>query len=107
MPSRLPNKRFQQTRSKPFEYRDKRTTDNKKFYQSSAWSQVRLQQLMREPLCRLCQSIGFDTPATTIDHITPIEDGGSKTDSSNLQSLCSSCHNRKSGREAHKRDTQK
>lgn len=106
MPSRPHNKRFQQTKSKPFEFRDKRTTDNSKFYKSNSWQQIRLQQLMREPLCRICAKIGLEVPATVVDHDKPIEDGGSKTDSNNLQSLCSGCHNRKSGREAHKRDNQ-
>ena len=106
MPTRKPNKRFQQTRSKPFEYRDRRTTDNSKFYHSSQWEAIRLQQLMREPLCRECKKIGLEVPGTVVDHIEPIEDGGSKTDSDNLQTLCNTCHNRKSGREAHKRDNQ-
>jgi 5-methylcytosine-specific restriction protein A len=56
---------------------------------------------MSEPLCRSCYLNGIDTPAQVVDHVRPISEGGSKTDSNNLQPLCNSCHNRKSGSEGH------
>lgn len=102
MPSRPHNKRFQQTKFKPFANRGNRAEDNSKFYKSRAWQKIRLQVLMSEPLCRTCYLKGIDTPAQVVDHITPISEGGSKTDSNNLQPLCNSCHNRKSGTEGHK-----
>jgi HNH endonuclease. len=36
-----------------------------------------------------------------VDHIQPIRLGGEVYDLDNLQTLCKSCHNRKSGKEAH------
>ena len=101
MPSIPRNKRFHQDKIKPFANRGNRTEDNSKFYKSRAWQHIRLQVLMSEPLCRSCYLNGIDTPAQVVDHVRPISDGGSRTDSNNLQPLCNSCHNRKSGREGH------
>lgn len=39
-----------------------------------------------------------------MDHITPINEGGDRYDFNNLQGLCDKCHNKKSGREAHKHE---
>ncbi|MBO5821073.1 MAG: HNH endonuclease [Alistipes sp.] len=47
--------------------------------------------------------MGKITPATIVDHITPINSGGARFDFTNLQGLCDTCHNKKSGREAHKK----
>lgn len=56
------------------------------------------------PLCAECNRQGRITPARVVDHITPINEGGERYDFSNLQGLCDKCHNRKSGREAHKHE---
>lgn len=42
------------------------------------------------------------TPVQVTDHIVPINEGGAMYDWDNLQSLCTQCHNSKSGKEAHR-----
>ena len=46
-----------------------------------------------------CLSEGRYTPAKIVDHIIPIKMGGKTLDESNLQSLCWSCHSKKSNNE--------
>lgn len=67
-----------------------RNQENDKFYHSREWKRVRGLQLHKQPLCKECLH-----PATIVDHITEIKDGGAKLSLSNLQSLCTSCHNTK------------
>lgn len=68
------------------------------FYQTKEWKAIRKQQLAAEPLCAHCANERRATLANTVDHITPREQGGSDQPW-NLQSLCSSCHNKKSAKE--------
>lgn len=51
--------------------------------------------LNREPLCRECMA-----PGEVVDHIIRINAGGKRDDPDNLQTLCSSCHNIKRGKES-------
>lgn len=53
------------------------------------WQQTRKKVLRAEPGCRFCQN-----PATDVDHIIPLKDGGTH-DLSNLRPLCKSCHSRR------------
>ena len=65
----------------------------KRFYDSVRWREIRTHVLAEEPLCRLCERMGRDTPADTVDHIKPHK--GDYTlffDRDNLQSLCKKCH---------------
>lgn len=63
---------------------------------SRPWRRIRAAQLRREPLCRKCLAQSLLTPATDVDH----EDGDSSNNAeSNLQSLCRSCHSRKTAQE--------
>ena len=66
------------------------------FYNSKAWRSTRLQQLRSQPLCEECLRNNRITPATLVDHIIPIKDGGARLDFNNLQSLCQVCHEIKS-----------
>ncbi|WP_210188512.1 HNH endonuclease signature motif containing protein [Bradyrhizobium sp. Gha] len=66
------------------------------FYSSGNWLQIRKRQLARQPLCESCSDI---EPATEVDHIVPITQGGAKRDPANLQSLCRSCHSEKTNAE--------
>ena len=69
---------------------------NAAFYHSAEWKKVRDLQLMQHPICQECERLGRVTPATVVDHIN---EGGDRLDQRNLQSLCETCHNRKSARE--------
>jgi len=59
------------------------------------WELLRAHVLATEPLCRLCCAKGRVTPATAVDHVIPLSEGGSD-DPSNLQPICESCHAAKS-----------
>lgn len=78
-----------------------RVHSNTKFYQSMAWRNLRAVKIREQPLCEECMKREILTPARVVDHIIPINKGGSPLDLNNLQSLCNRCHNIKSGREAH------
>lgn len=56
-------------------------------------------QLLREPFCRECAQRGIRTQATVVDHIRPFRgDWTLFVDKTNHQSLCKSCHDRKTAR---------
>ena len=75
-------------------------TDNSSFYQSKQWRMLRRYYIKANPLCEECTRKGKTTAGNCIDHIKPISMGGSKVDESNLQTLCNSCHAKKSATEA-------
>jgi 5-methylcytosine-specific restriction protein A len=62
------------------------------------WRRIRLAQLRREPLCRFCMERGVMTPATEVDHILALADGGTHA-ATNLRSACHSCHSRRTARD--------
>lgn len=70
-------------------------------YSTAVWTQdLRPGQLLREPFCRECAKRGLRTRATDVDHIVDHKgDWGLFTDRGNLESLCHSCHSRKTLRE--------
>lgn len=78
---------------KPFEGR---ANKNREFYVSSAWRKARKRYISLHPICSACGR----AIATVVDHIIPINQGGAPLDERNFQSLCASCHNKKSGHEA-------
>jgi 5-methylcytosine-specific restriction protein A len=65
------------------------------------WQQLRRYHLSHEPLCRLCKARGHTVAAQEVDHIKPFDglDDPLRLDGSNLQSLCKSCHSRKTRRQ--------
>ena len=75
----------------------------KKWYSLTIWTDdLRPSQLLREPFCRECARCGKRTWATVADHIVPFEgDWARFIDPTNHQSLCASCHGRKTARETH------
>lgn len=82
------------------QYNDyQRDKESQGFYQSAAWKSLRKLKLNRNPICEECQKQGRPIKATMVDHITPIKQGGAPLDIENLQSLCYSCHSRKSIKE--------
>lgn len=63
-----------------------------------AWAKIRQQVLREEPLCRPCREAGRVSASTEVDHIQPLEQGGTD-DRANLQGICTTCHKEKSARE--------
>ncbi|MBF0418341.1 MAG: HNH endonuclease [Magnetococcales bacterium] len=74
-----------------WEFRTKHDADSG-FYCSKVWIKRRASFLRSNPLCSMCV---LPTPATVVDHIVPIKNGGDRWADENLQPLCVSCHNRK------------
>ena len=74
-----------------------REFDNASFYNSRRWRGVRARVIKQNPLCVVCKRNKIIKEANVVDHIVPITKGGAPTDLNNLQSLCTSCHNKKSG----------
>ena len=66
------------------------------------WQKLRIMQLNREPLCEWCKAKGRTTPGHDVDHIVPLNDGG-QHELSNLQTLCKSCHSRKTAEDMRRR----
>ena len=71
----------------------------KNFYKIPEWLYTKRKQLEAHPFCAECLKAGKRTRATIVDHLVPIKDGGERFAPSNLQSLCWSCHSRKSAAE--------
>lgn len=61
-------------------------------YRSARWRRLRARILRERPWC---EHPGCREPATDVDHITPIEDGGDPWDEDNLQPLCHPHHSEK------------
>lgn len=74
--------------------------DNGKFYRSAAWIKLRNAYRNANPLCVNVETCGNATDV--VDHKVEISQGGEKLDWSNLQPMCHSCHNAKSGKSGHK-----
>ena len=72
-----------------------------RWYSLKIWTDdLRPGQLLREPFCRECARWGIRTQATDVDHIRDHKgDWTLFTDEANLESLCHSCHSRKTARE--------
>lgn len=80
--------------------------NNRKIYDSVKWrgkDGVRQKKINLTPYCEFCDKVGILTEAREIDHIKPISEGGEPFDIENLQSLCVSCHAKKSAKEGLKR----
>jgi 5-methylcytosine-specific restriction enzyme A len=72
---------------------------DRQFYNSAAWQRLRIMQLQREPLCRMCATRGLNMAmAYVVDHIVPRSRGGNPLALDNLQSLCAPCHSAKTAR---------
>lgn len=63
-----------------------------------AWRKIRNRYIAKHPLCKHCEEQGRFTPAAEVDHIVPLEHGGTH-DETNLQALCKPCHSRKTARD--------
>jgi len=69
------------------------------WYANRRWRRKRKHQLQREPLCRHCLNRGVIEPATEVDHIEPHKGDKHKFWHGEVQSLCESCHSRKTAAE--------
>ena len=84
---------------------ERRSEDSRRWrrwYSLPVWTDdLRPEQLAREPFCRECAAHGLRVYATDVDHVVP-HDGDWSTfiDPENLQSLCHSCHGRKTAAES-------
>lgn len=58
-----------------------------------AWKRIRDRHIKAHPLCEECKKDGRLMPAEEVHHILPLSKGGGN-ESSNLMSLCKSCHSR-------------
>lgn len=68
----------------------------KKFYNSAAWRKLRKLKLAQNPVCEQCQR----RLAREVDHVKPrAQHPELALDITNLQSLCTPCHSRKTIRE--------
>jgi len=74
----------------------KRDVLSKTFYKTSQWLKVRKIKLQQSPICEECKKNGTIVVGKIVDHIVPIKLGGEPYDMDNLQTLCWSCHSRKS-----------
>lgn len=79
----------------------KKPTSDQSFYNSARWRKTSIQHREAKPLCQVCL-LGDEhiCTADVVDHIVPIEQGGSKFDSKNHMGMCHRHHNRKRGLES-------
>ncbi len=75
------------------------------FYNSRRWRAVRNNYIRCYALCKICKNKGLVVEGKVVDHIIPITQGGDKWNEKNFQTLCTSCHNRKSSKEAKERQS--
>lgn len=89
-------------------HRPKRTGDRSAeaeswrwMYKTGKWTDdLRPNQLLNEPFCRECARRGERVRATDVDHVVDHKgDWQVFTDPDNLESLCHSCHSRKTATE--------
>lgn len=77
-----------------------RENSNQDFYNSWPWRKFAKRYKQNNPLCVECEKKGLVVAATVVDHPIPINAGGARLSEDNAQSLCESCHNRKSSNES-------
>ncbi len=70
------------------------------FYKAKAWRVKRNAYIGLNPMCVMCAEEGVEHLADVVDHVKDWQEGGSKYGDDNLQSLCHSHHNRKTGGQA-------
>jgi 5-methylcytosine-specific restriction protein A len=81
------------------QYDKRRGTSTERGY-DARWRKLRLWFLNTHPLCAECGRKGILTAASVVDHVIPHKgDQQLLYDQNNLQSLCVSCHSRKTAAE--------
>ena len=75
------------------------------FYNNKQWRKLRKYYISKQPLCEVCKRFGKIIEAKVVDHIKRVKINPELAlVESNLQSLCSRCHNIKSGSEGAKKN---
>ena len=69
-----------------------RNPEHRKRYHSGDWAAISRRYRSAHPFCELCLQHDRYILAELVHHIVPLDEGGTN-DWSNLQSLCSACHN--------------
>lgn len=77
-----------------------RQYNNQAFYNSKGWRMTRKIYIKNNPLCEECKKNNLIVSGNVVDHIKQINKGGNLYDQSNLQTLCNSCHAKKSAYES-------
>lgn len=72
-----------------------RKTAPSKVYNTAKWRRLSKYFRKKHPFCVECGHL-----AEQVDHIHPLNDGGAAFDEKNLQSLCRSCHSKKTYKES-------
>lgn len=78
--------------------------NGKNIYHGYKWKKLRQAYIEHQPICEHCLRFDIYEPANMVDHVKEVKDGGEPYDWNNLQSLCWSCHRRKTAAEAKKRN---
>ena len=65
-----------------------------RIYDRKRWLRLREAKLARDPLCEYCLP-KYVTPATQVDHVQSVSNGGDMWAWSNLKSACATCHSHK------------
>ena len=73
--------------------RDTRGTTSEQGY-GTTWQKVRKIHLFKNPLCEVCKQQGIVKPANEVHHKNALRNGGTN-EVDNLQSLCKSCHSKR------------
>ena len=77
--------------------------EHAKLYNSKRWRSLRSKYIRYNPVCVQCRDNNIIKDANVVDHIKPVSEGGSFINWSNLQSLCTSCHAKKTAKEVNDR----
>ena len=86
-------------RKKPSRYDQNKKLAQRYVYNTDRWSKLRQLKLINNPLCEVCMNNDKITPAVEVHHLTPFMTGIDIAqikwlgfDYTNLQSICSECH---------------
>lgn len=69
-----------------------------RFYKSKQWTKMSKLYRYQHPVCEHCLKLGLYVQANVVDHKIPIRTAAGwqqRLDPGNLQSLCHTCHNKK------------
>ena len=72
-----------------------RGNSNSRGYDSE-WKRFRVVFLRKNPVC--CVD-SCSEPATDVDHVRPLSEGGAKLDENNLRAMCHPHHSQRTGRD--------